>query len=239
LKRLKDGVAKIEDVPDNEKDWHPRSDGLVLDLVHPSLYCLVYGRTKSISARKSNKLDAINPPQPEHCGLQYCAWWAMSDKFAWIPTDFLIALDGSYAKAKGYINNLQKHSEMYPVVEELVARFVSLFDRVLTDSHPDNGKTANFLRITGTYAIAEGLGDEPGYYGPEHEEEAWRAYNERRKAFIRPPTVNGSYTQDISRRKTTYSLFGRTVQIIVKLANIHLVRLASYGTLPSNNFEIQ
>lgn len=26
-------------------DWHPGSDGKVLDLVHPSLYPIVYGRT--------------------------------------------------------------------------------------------------------------------------------------------------------------------------------------------------
>ena len=38
-------VAPLEDVPDSEKDWHPGSDGLVLDLVHPSLYPIVYGRT--------------------------------------------------------------------------------------------------------------------------------------------------------------------------------------------------
>ncbi|KZV94711.1 hypothetical protein EXIGLDRAFT_672811 [Exidia glandulosa HHB12029] len=42
---LKTAVHVLEDVPDAEKDWHPRADGLVLDLVHPSLYPLVYGRT--------------------------------------------------------------------------------------------------------------------------------------------------------------------------------------------------
>ena len=33
-------VEKLEDVPDELKDWHPRANGQVLDLVHPSLYCL-------------------------------------------------------------------------------------------------------------------------------------------------------------------------------------------------------
>lgn len=36
-------VSKLENVPDSQKDWHPGSDKQVLDLVHPSLYCLVYG----------------------------------------------------------------------------------------------------------------------------------------------------------------------------------------------------
>ncbi|KAF8593630.1 hypothetical protein BDV93DRAFT_584336, partial [Ceratobasidium sp. AG-I] len=43
--RLIAGVSKLENVPDSEKDWHPRSNGQVLDLVHPSLYPVVYGRT--------------------------------------------------------------------------------------------------------------------------------------------------------------------------------------------------
>jgi threonine/homoserine/homoserine lactone efflux protein len=36
-------VEKLENVP--EKDWHPGSNGLVLDLVHPSLFCFVAGVT--------------------------------------------------------------------------------------------------------------------------------------------------------------------------------------------------
>lgn len=44
--RLKDGVAVLENVPAEQQDWHPRSDDTVLDLVHPSLYPLVYGRTR-------------------------------------------------------------------------------------------------------------------------------------------------------------------------------------------------
>ncbi len=31
------GVAILESVPDEEKDWHPGSEHQVLDLVHPSL----------------------------------------------------------------------------------------------------------------------------------------------------------------------------------------------------------
>ncbi|KAJ0398563.1 hypothetical protein ATCC90586_010359 [Pythium insidiosum] len=35
-------VSVLEDVPDEQKDWHPGSNDQVLDLVHPSLYCCVY-----------------------------------------------------------------------------------------------------------------------------------------------------------------------------------------------------
>ena len=38
-------VSLLEDVPEEEKDWHPGSKKQVLDLVHPSLYCLVIGES--------------------------------------------------------------------------------------------------------------------------------------------------------------------------------------------------
>ena len=41
-------VAELEDVPDRHKDWHPGFNGQVLDLVDPSLYALVYGRTRGV-----------------------------------------------------------------------------------------------------------------------------------------------------------------------------------------------
>lgn len=44
-KALVAAVRPLEDVPDNQKDWHPGSDQ-VLDLVHPSLFPLVYGLSR-------------------------------------------------------------------------------------------------------------------------------------------------------------------------------------------------
>ena len=35
----------MEDVPEAEKDWHPGTSKQVLDLVHPSLYCIRIGET--------------------------------------------------------------------------------------------------------------------------------------------------------------------------------------------------
>lgn len=49
--RLVEQAKKLEDVPEAEKDWHPGSDNRVLDLVHPSLFPLVYGRTRGFSDR--------------------------------------------------------------------------------------------------------------------------------------------------------------------------------------------
>ncbi|KAJ7031089.1 hypothetical protein C8F04DRAFT_960770, partial [Mycena alexandri] len=38
---LRAAVSQLENIPDELKDWYPGSNGQVLDLVHPSLYCIV------------------------------------------------------------------------------------------------------------------------------------------------------------------------------------------------------
>lgn len=43
---LKACVQSLEDVPEKYKDYHPGSDGKVLDLVHPSLFPLIYGKSR-------------------------------------------------------------------------------------------------------------------------------------------------------------------------------------------------
>lgn len=55
---LQKAVMKFElAIPENAKDWHPGSDGKVLDLVHPSLYPLVYGRTRILYDGQMTSLD--------------------------------------------------------------------------------------------------------------------------------------------------------------------------------------
>lgn len=46
MNALKKAASCLEAVPESKKDWHPGSDGKVLDLVHPSLFPLVCGRTR-------------------------------------------------------------------------------------------------------------------------------------------------------------------------------------------------
>lgn len=43
---LQNAVKVLEHVPEKEKDWHPGSNDMVLDLVHPSLFPLVYGKSR-------------------------------------------------------------------------------------------------------------------------------------------------------------------------------------------------
>lgn len=40
---------RADQVSSNSLDWHPKSNGQVLDLVHPSLYPFIYGMFKTSS----------------------------------------------------------------------------------------------------------------------------------------------------------------------------------------------
>ncbi|KAG8939526.1 hypothetical protein FRC04_006251 [Tulasnella sp. 424] len=226
--RLKLAAAALENVPDEEKDWHPRSNNQVLDLVHPSLFCAVYGRTQFWDTSKGARcLEVLDSP---HGDLEA---WAYSDRFSWIPTDFQLEDNGAPATALGYINNIhpQHQKDLITVIESLVGRFSLLWDKVLTDIHPENND-----RLPGRVKVATGYewADHPDYpnppwkdyqaLGPEEytrRSDAW----EEHKIIVLPTVDQRGYRgsgQDITRRRSTFSIQGGKIQVIVKLANIHL-----------------
>ena len=49
-------------MPEDQKDWHPGSNKQVLDLVHPSLYPLVYGKT--LGKQPDGSIGTFAPPSP-------------------------------------------------------------------------------------------------------------------------------------------------------------------------------
>ncbi|KAG9098376.1 hypothetical protein FS749_003959 [Ceratobasidium sp. UAMH 11750] len=231
--KLVAGVSKLEDVPDSEKDWHPRSNGLVLDLVHPSLYPIVYGRTlaypEGSTDRDVAKLKPIPPPEiPKGPDLYRTRGekYHISAKFQWLPTDFVVSDDGKSVKSVGYINNLhpEEHAELYTTIEGLIGAFVPLFERVLTDSIPINYAVP--ARTNNAYSYDQAYMPEPDYRDyPDDDEGFDRLYREwSDNRPIRLPYVcpNGYFPGSLEMCGTWYSLRGRTIQVIVKLANIHL-----------------
>ncbi|KAG8999827.1 hypothetical protein FRB90_011942 [Tulasnella sp. 427] len=232
-RRLVDAVKVLEDVPEAKKDWHPRSNNQVLDLVHPSLYCTVYDRTlafppeSDLTTRTSADLTKIKHPyaaSANKSGPQPAyERWAYSKKFCWIPTDFDVPSGGQPAKALSYINNIEPDLvELYSVVEGVVGRFALLWDRVLTDLHPENGGSK--YRVFGAYEWnADNAGTEPEWDSGNNEnyDDEYEAWADRRELAM-PSVPEEGYTEDISERKVQYSIQGKKVQVIVKLANIIL-----------------
>ena len=116
----------LENVPDAEKDWHSGSNNQVLDLVHPSLYPIVYNRTFAKDPQ-TGKCERLKPPANR---AHY-----VSQNFQWLPSDFTVADDGSVTLASPYINNAhpQKYAALEYVIPKLLERAIPLWERVLSD----------------------------------------------------------------------------------------------------------
>ena len=119
--RLREAVRVLEDVPDAERDWHPGSDEQVLDLVHPSLFCLVRG----VSRPDDSPWPSPGPDEPRY---------ALSDQVPVVPTDVEVGENGD-AVFLSYVNNLHPvaHRELASVLPVLFGRMRPLFENVLTD----------------------------------------------------------------------------------------------------------
>lgn len=137
---LKDAVGPLLDRPEAERDWHPGSDDKVLNLVHPSLFPLAYGRTKVLAnggkvpldfaniealegAEIAPHIEATSPPsRPAYFGRPLGNMW--SRKFQWLPCEVEFTEDaGTDVRISSYINNLHPahHRAAYAVIEKIIA----------------------------------------------------------------------------------------------------------------------
>ncbi|KAF3229682.1 hypothetical protein TWF106_000070 [Orbilia oligospora] len=124
---LTKAAVTLEDSP--QKKWHPESNQQLLDLVHPSWWPIVYGRTKTIDGE-----TVYLPKIPENYYWRENAELDYSTKFCWLPSEFEISQDGK-TKIASYINNLAlpDHKIFYPILEDIFSKFVPLFNHVLAD----------------------------------------------------------------------------------------------------------
>ncbi|CAI6085409.1 unnamed protein product [Clonostachys chloroleuca] len=261
---LKDTVRLLENVPEDEKDWHPGSDSKVLDLVHPSLYPLVYGLTRVLVEKRIGISDAL-----EHCGtgavlpkpypievygqpepFSVPKLPSLSRNFQWLPCDVDISVDGA-AKIASYINNLHPihHADLYPVIERFIEKALPAWDIVYRWPTEFDTQRLTTSKV-GPMCTTEDLCKEryecrastrPLNEGePEREEdEEWEAgYEESLRGRLdlewferthRPEIPDVDPTKDDTVRLTadhvkTRGFFSNAsrIQIIVKLANIHL-----------------
>ncbi|KAH9926109.1 uncharacterized protein B0H18DRAFT_1006567 [Fomitopsis serialis] len=118
-------VAPLEAMPDSKKDWHPGSDERILDLVHPSLYPVVYGRTVSNASG--------TPLTPRTSSIVHKMF--VSEHFQWLPSDFDVAYDGTVTLASPYINNIhpEHHKPLMGVIPKVLKMAVPMFEWVLSE----------------------------------------------------------------------------------------------------------
>lgn len=191
-----------------------------VDLVDPFMHGLVYGLTPAYGAHDTLHIEP--PPLP-----LISDWYAQSPNFAFIPTSFKVSMTDKplTVKAQSYINDIYPSvTGLYPPIESTLASTIPVFEYVLTDLHRTNPLRQ---RIRGSCRYTEW--DEPDE--PEHsdDEEGWMRYERevRQWTLHRPleiPDIPGDgYIGGLEKRNHYVSLRGRTVKVVVKVTDIHLV----------------
>ena len=152
-------------------DWHPGTDEMVQDLVHPSMYPLVWGRSGIVRKPLVQVDDAIEKwlgkgevweprlhPNP-HLSQYRDDTWFWSKTYQWLPSNVAFQDDGS-VKFTSYINNLHpgRYPEIYRIVEKLIEKALPAWDYCLA-------------QCDGTQSYSDGFErSEPRFSKPENPE---------------------------------------------------------------------
>lgn len=130
-------------MPEERKDWHPGSAGKVLDLVHPSLWPLQYGRTRLTKDRiplqgcldSCGLGEALDKPDPSE--QVFKSDWlgkgveipSLSLRFQWLPCDVCVDSYG-HTMIDSYINNLHPtdHGQLYRVINGFIEKSLPAWD---------------------------------------------------------------------------------------------------------------
>ena len=235
---LRAAVAPLEDVPDRLRDWHPGSDGKVLDLVHPSLFPLIYGRSRVLSSGFVELADCVSCigkgeivtiPGDKDVNVDYSrhifrSWGGADPKlwskaFQWLPCD--VKLAGGDVKVTSYINNLHPtlHTKLYSVIERFIAKSIPLWNLTLSSARA--GRKARILHDWTDYDYPQGI-DPPEELGDDWDaREDWRKTN---RVLQRPePRDFEAYQWLVDDEVNLRKQFREQgLQVIVKLASIEL-----------------
>ncbi|GAK64262.1 uncharacterized protein PAN0_004d2474 [Moesziomyces antarcticus] len=150
LADLRQAVRPLLDIDPARKDWHPRSNDQVLNVVHPSLYPLVYGRTNVLPEGSVGVEDCVDAcgrgtPFPEQSKPAPPAnTWPRSEehetaefysyRFQWLPCDVDFAGDsGTDVRIRSYINNLEPrcNRQLYGLIERAISASIEPWNQVL------------------------------------------------------------------------------------------------------------
>ena len=140
---LRGAIARLEDLPAKDLDWHPGSHSKILDIVHPSMYSLVYGVSRvlmdsSLKCGVNGCLSWVgqgsttsrNPYSQPHTGAGY------SSRYQWLPSEIQCSLETGAVEIRSYINNLHPLQEttavLYPLLEKLIESAIPLWNRTLS-----------------------------------------------------------------------------------------------------------
>jgi hypothetical protein len=264
---LRSAAARLKDVPDNQKDWHPGSDGKVLDLVHPSLFPLMYGKSKyppvgtfplQDCAGCAGQGETVPTPTLSIHDFDY------STNHQWLPCEVFLSASGE-AKITSYINNLHPDGNevLYAAIEQVISRAIPMWKAAVRSTlyryerprlifegdgydhqaaelveeerekrwqerREAQGDTAfSFYELGNAREPAQAIdpGNDTGGEDEEDEDEyVEECYKSKYIKVPEPdayePRVRTATDEDGTGYEKTFA--GNNLQVIVKLANIHL-----------------
>lgn len=210
LTSFKESVFELlENVDESEKDYHPGSKNLVVDLVHPSLFCFVRGVSK-ITDESGISADTISELSPDESDSN-------NSKYRWLPAEISCNEHGEVS-IDSYINNLppKKNAALYSSIGRILSRFLPLFSRVLRDLVYPRKRRTTFDAYSWWQAEKEFEYDEDADDDEQEQHDKWK--QSRMLKLPEVPKFKPPATVDIS----DFDFAGQKFQVIVKLANIEL-----------------
>ncbi|KAF2867921.1 hypothetical protein BDV95DRAFT_610358 [Massariosphaeria phaeospora] len=172
---LRNAFDKLKNDQSSSPDWHPNSNDMVQNLVHPSMYPLVYGRSRVLKEEEVGVSNAIEkwagkgeiiPKDDTHNssgrfeanvggGTVPPQLW--SNTYQWLPAN--VAFQGEDSvKFTSYINNLHptKYPDIYRAIEVLIKTALPLWDQCLSGAgrndsrfgrpkNPDDDNVENWI----------------------------------------------------------------------------------------------
>ncbi|KAL1848062.1 hypothetical protein Plec18167_008758 [Paecilomyces lecythidis] len=150
--RLLECSKQLNDVQQHLNEYTPDSGWTELDVVQPTLFPLIFGRSRILKDKVIGIDDALEHigqgeiiPKPADPGVtrEDMVWriYSRSDinvkpfstDFQMLPAEVQLGEDGKWHLAS-YINNLhpEKHKELYGVIEEIIEKVSGLWEMTLT-----------------------------------------------------------------------------------------------------------
>ncbi|KAL7809065.1 hypothetical protein V8C26DRAFT_412340 [Trichoderma gracile] len=138
-------------------DWHPGTNDMVQNLIHPSMYPFVFGRSSFIfeevvdrenafaSVGKGSIVPEITRLPDYGSRFLDIAWQSnsigvvppeyRSSLYQWLPTNVAFREDGT-AKLTGYVNNLhpRKYPAIYEAIEHAIDAAIPAWDQCLREN---------------------------------------------------------------------------------------------------------
>ncbi|KAH6909366.1 hypothetical protein BKA70DRAFT_1426493 [Coprinopsis sp. MPI-PUGE-AT-0042] len=242
---LRKAVAPLENVSENQKDWHPGSNEKVLDLVHPSLFPLLYGRSKvlAIGEKVTTLQDCIkrtgegtvisvpDEPKEKNGWGQEENLKPYSNRFQWLPCEVDVA--GDKPKIISYINNLhpKEHEGLYDAVEDVLAASIPLWETTLAPGGQEGFTHPQRIPFDGAEydPDPDELAEEDGPLVDENDDDTWDVREDwkrhiRRTIHPEPEEFDAEKQESLEpySLRERFGESGRSLQVIVKLANIEL-----------------